>query len=96
MKVAGGIRSMRAGSKTRAFQGRESPDAATLPPKEKPRGRERHPVQRITNQPISRVRVTVEHALTASKRGPVVANLSSSGRIVFHPQIVFENIISSS
>ena len=60
--------------KDTGFQGHEPPDCATLQPKKKPRGRELHPIQKTINQVISRVRVTVEHAIAGVKRCRVAAD----------------------
>ena len=60
--------------KDTGFQGHEPPDCTTLQPKKKPRGRELHPIQKTINQVISRVRVTVEHAIAGVKRCRVVAD----------------------
>ena len=59
--------------KDTGFQGYEPPDTDTLQPKKKPRGRELHPIQKAINQIISRVRVTVEHAIAGVKRCRIVA-----------------------
>lgn len=56
------------------FQGGEPPGCATLQPKKKPRGRELHPIQKTINQIISRVRVSVEHAIAGVKRCRIVAD----------------------
>ena len=60
--------------KDTGFQGYEPPDTDTLQPKKKPRGRELHPVQKTINHLISRVRVTVEHAIAGVKRCRIVAD----------------------
>ena len=60
--------------KDTGFQGYEPPDAPTLQPKKKPRGRELHPIQKTINQLISRVRVSVEHAIAGVKRCRIVAD----------------------
>ena len=60
--------------KDTGFQGYEPPDTDTLQPKKKPRGRELHPIQKTINQIISRVRVTVEHAIAGVKRCRIVAD----------------------
>ena len=60
--------------KDTGFQGYEPPDCATLQPKKKPRGRELHPIQKTINQVISRVRVSVEHAIAGVKRCRIVAD----------------------
>ena len=60
--------------KDTGFQGHEPPDCATLQPKKKPRGRPLHPIQKTINQVISRVRVTVEHAIAGVKRCRIVAD----------------------
>ena len=60
--------------KDTGFQGYEPPGTDTLQPKKKPRGRELHPIQKTINQVISRVRVTVEHAIAGIKRCRVVAD----------------------
>ena len=60
--------------KDTGFQGYEPPDCDTLQPKKKPRKRELHPIQKTINQVISRVRVTVEHAIAGVKRCRIVAD----------------------
>ena len=60
--------------KDTGFQGYEPPDCATLQPKKKPRGRELHPIQKTINQVISKVRVSVEHAIAGVKRCRIVAD----------------------
>ena len=60
--------------KDTGFQGYEPPECDTLQPKKKPRGRELHPIQKTINQVISRVRVTVEHAIAGVKRCRIVAD----------------------
>ena len=60
--------------KDTGFQGHEPPGIATLQPKRKPRGRELRPIQKTINQVISRVRVTVEHAIAGVKRCRIVAD----------------------
>ena len=60
--------------KDTGFQGYEPPDTDTLQPEKKPRGREHHPIQKTINQVISRVRVTVEHAIAGVKRCRIVAD----------------------
>ena len=60
--------------KDTGFQGYEPPKCDTLQPKKKPRGRELHPIQKTINQVISRVRVTVEHAIAGIKRCRIVAD----------------------
>ena len=60
--------------KDTGFQGYEPPECDTLQPKKKPRGRELHPIQKTINQVISRVRVTVEHAIAGIKRCRIVAD----------------------
>ena len=60
--------------KDTGFQGYEPPDCATLQPRKKPRGRELHPIQKTINQVISRVRVSVEHAIAGVKRCRIVAD----------------------
>ena len=60
--------------KDTGFQGYEPPDTPTLQPRKKPRGRELHPIQKTINQVISRVRVTVEHAIAGVKRCRIAAD----------------------
>ena len=60
--------------KDTGFQGYEPPGTRTLQPRKKPRGRELHPIQKTINQVISRVRVTVEHAIAGVKRCRIVAD----------------------
>ena len=60
--------------KDTGFQGHEPPGIATLQPRKKPRGRGLHPIQKTINQVISKVRVTVEHAIAGMKRCRIVAD----------------------
>jgi hypothetical protein len=60
--------------KDTGFQGYEPAGVATLQPKKKPRGGEPHPIQKTINQAISRVRVSVEHAIAGVKRCRIVAD----------------------
>ena len=60
--------------KDTGFQGYEPPECDTLQPRKKPRGRELHPIQKTINQVISKVRVTVEHAIAGVKRCRIVAD----------------------
>ena len=60
--------------KDTGFQGYEPPATDTLQPKKKPRGRQLHPIQKTINQILSKVRVTVEHAIAGVKRGRIVAD----------------------
>ena len=69
--------------KDTGFQGHEPPGIATLQPKKKPRGRELHPIQKTINQVISRVRVTVEHAIAGVKRCRIVADTFRNLRVGF-------------
>ena len=66
--------------KDTGFQGHEPLDCTPLQPKKKPRGRELRPIQKTINQVISRVRVTVEHAIAGVKRCRVVADTFRHGR----------------
>ena len=66
--------------KDTGFQGCEPPDCDTLQPKKKPRGRELHAIQKTINQLISRVRVTVEHAIAGVKRCRIVADTFGNWR----------------
>ena len=66
--------------KDTGFQGYEPPGTDTLQPRKKPRGRELHPIQKTINQVISRVRVTVEHAICGIKRCHIVADLFRNRR----------------
>ena len=74
--------------KDTGFQGHEPPGIATLQPKKKPRGRELHPIQKTINQVISRVRVTVEHAIAGVKRCRVVADTFRNWRAGMIDQVV--------
>ena len=74
--------------KDTAFQGYEPPECATLQPKIKPRGRELHPIQKTINQVISRVRVTVEHAIAGIKRGHIVTDLFRNRRHGFVDEVM--------
>ena len=60
--------------KDTGFQGYEPPDCATLQPRKKPRGRELPGYSQTINKVISRVRVTVEHAIAGVKRCRIVAD----------------------
>jgi hypothetical protein len=74
--------------KDTGFQGYEPPDCATLQPKKKPRGRELHAVQKRINQLISRVRVTVEHAIAGIKRCHIVSDLFRNRRQGFVDEVM--------
>ena len=74
--------------KDAGFQGYEPPDTQTLQPKKKPRGRELHPIQKTINQLISRVRVTVEHAIAGIKRCHIVADLFRNRRCGFVDEVM--------
>ena len=74
--------------KDTGFQGYEPPDTATLQPKKKPRGRELHPIQKTINQVISKVRVTVEHAIAGIKRCHIVADLFRNRRRGFVDEVM--------
>ena len=74
--------------KDTGFQGYEPPDTQTLQPKRKPRGRELHPIQKTINQVISRVRVTVEHAIAGIKRCHIVADLFRNRRPGFVDEVM--------
>ena len=74
--------------KDTGFQGYEPPGAATLQPKKKPRGRELHPIQKTINQVISRVRVTVEHAICGIKRCHIVSDLFRNRRQGFVDEVM--------
>ncbi len=74
--------------KDTGFQGHEPPGIATLQPKKKPRGRELHPIQKTINQVISKVRVTVEHAIAGVKRCHVVADTFRNWRAGMIDQVV--------
>ena len=74
--------------KDTGFQGYEPPDCATLQPKKKPRGRELHPIQKTINRLISRVRVTVEHAICGIKRCHIVADLFRNRRHGFVDEVM--------
>lgn len=74
--------------KDTGFQGYEPPDTQTLQPKKKPRGRELHPIQKTINQVISRVRVTVEHAIAGIKRCHIVADLFRNRRRGFVDEVM--------
>ena len=60
--------------KDTGFQGYEPSDCATLQPRKKPRGRPLPAYSQAINQVISRVRVTVEHAIAGVKRCRIVAD----------------------
>ena len=74
--------------KDTGFQGYEPPDTDTLQPKKKPRGRELHPIQKTINQLISRVRVTVEHAIAGIKRCHIVADIFRNRRRGFVDEVM--------
>ena len=74
--------------KDSGFQGYEPPDTDTLQPKKKPRGRELHPIQKTINQLVSRVRVTVEHAIAGIKRCHIVANTFRNRRRGFVDEVM--------
>ena len=74
--------------KDTGFQGYEPPDCDTLQPKKKPRGRELHPIQKTINQLISRVRVTVEHAIAGIKRCHIVSDLLRNRRHGFVDEVM--------
>ena len=74
--------------KDTGFQGYEPPACATLQPKKKPRGRELHPIQKTINQIISKVRVTVEHAICGIKRCHIVADLFRNRRRGFVDEVM--------
>jgi hypothetical protein len=74
--------------KDTGFQGYEPPGCAALQPKKKPRGRELHPIQKTINQVISKVRVTVEHAIAGIKRCHIVADLFRNRRQGFVDEVM--------
>ena len=74
--------------KDTGFQGYEPPDTDTLQPKKKPRGRELHPIQKAINQIISRVRVTVEHAIAGIKRCHIVTDTFRNRRQGFVDEVM--------
>ena len=74
--------------KDTGFQGYEPPDTQTLQPKKKPRGRELHPIQKTINQIISKVRVTVEHAIAGIKRCHIVADTFRNRRHGFVDEVM--------
>ena len=74
--------------KDTGFQGYEPPDCDTLQPRKKPRGRELHSIQKTINQVISKVRVTVEHAIAGIKRCHIVADLFRNRRSGFVDEVV--------
>ena len=74
--------------KDTGFQGYEPPATDTLQPKKKPRGRELHPIQKTINQLISRVRVTVEHAIAGIKRCHIVADTFRNRRQCFVDEVM--------
>ena len=67
--------------KDTGFQGYEPPGCATLQPRKKPRGRELPAYSQTINKVISRVRVTVEHAISGVKRCRIVADTFRNWRI---------------
>lgn len=74
--------------KDTGFQGYEPPATATLQPKKKPRGRELHPIQKLINQIISKVRVRVEHAIAGIKRCHIVTDLFRNRRQGFVDEVM--------
>ncbi len=56
--------------------------------KKKPRGRELHPIQKTINQVISKVRVTVEHAIAGIKRCHIVADTFRNRRDGFVDEVI--------
>ena len=74
--------------KDTGFQGYEPPDCDTLQPRKKPRGRELHPIQKTINQVISKVRVTVEHAIAGIKRCHIVADIFRNRRSGFVDEVM--------
>ena len=74
--------------KDTGFQGYEPDGVETLQPKKKPRGRQLHPLQKTINQVISRVRVTVEHAIAGVKRCRIVADIFRNRRPGFVDEVM--------
>ena len=74
--------------KDTAFQGYEPPATDTLQPKKKPRGRELHPIQKTINRIISKVRVTVEHAICGIKRCHIVSDTFRNRRAGFVDEVM--------
>ena len=74
--------------KDTGFQGYEPPGGATLQPRKKPRGRELPAYSQAINQIISRVRVTVEHAISGIKRCRVVADTFRNWRAGMVDQVM--------
>ena len=74
--------------KDTGFQGYEPPDTDTLQPRKKPRGRELHPIQKTINRLISKVRVTVEHAIAGIKRCHIVADIFRNRRRGFVDEVM--------
>ena len=74
--------------KDTGFQGYEPADTQTLQPRKKPRGRELQPIQKTINQAVSRVRVTVEHAIAGTKRCRIVADLFRNRRQGFVDEVM--------
>ena len=74
--------------KDTTFQGYEPPGTDTLQPKKKPQGRELHPIQKTINQVISRVWVTVEHAIAGIKRCHIVADIFRNRRQGFVDEVM--------
>ena len=70
--------------KDTGFQGYEPPGCATLQPRKKPRGRELPAINKV----ISRVRVTVEHAISGVKRCRVVADTFRNWRAGMVDQVM--------
>ena len=74
--------------KDTGFQGYEPPGCATLQPRKKPRGRELPAYSQTINKVISRVRVSVEHAIAGVKRCRVVADTFRNWRAGMVDQVM--------
>ena len=74
--------------KDTGFQSYEPADTKAHQPKKKPRGRELHPIQRMINKLISRVRGTVERAIAGVKRCHIVADTFRNHRHGFVDEVM--------
>ena len=74
--------------KDTGFQGHEPPGCATLQPRKKPPGRELPAYSLAINKVISRVRVTVEHAIAGVKRCRIVADTFRNWRTGMVDQVM--------
>ena len=57
-------------------------------PRQEPRGRELHPIQKAINELISKVWVNVEHAIAGIKRCPIVSDIFRNRRQGFVDEVM--------